>query len=234
MDGQVKARFLSIGLLAVSFVLMRYPETPVPTGEPEKRLSGFPMAFDGWKGKDDPFPENVMQAVATDDDLHRLYASGEGSVWLWVGYYGTRKGGRTGHLPHHCYPASGFRIVDLGKENISLSDGRSVEVNRILTERKGRRTLALYWIQSGDQKVLADGFAMNLSRLRRRLTEGRDDGAFVRISSVVTGTVEEALERERRFAAGFLERIGAHWPVEDAGGTDSGQFARATGNVEKM
>jgi len=211
----MKARFLSIGLLAVSFVLMRYPESPVPSGVPEKRLAGFPSEFSGWVGKDDPFSAEVMAAVDTDDDIHRTYASAQGNVWLYVGYYGTKKGGRTGHLPHHCYPAAGYQILDLGKEEIALSNGRKVMVNRILTERKGQLTVALYWIHSGDQKVLADGFAMNMSRLQRRLLKGRDDGAFVRISSVVKNEAPiAALEREKRFAAEVLERIGDHWPVE--------------------
>jgi EpsI family protein len=172
------------------------------------------MKVGAWAGKDDPFDASVMQAVDTDDAIHRKYTAPDGSLWLYVGYYGTRKGGRTGHLPHHCYPAAGYQILDLGKEKISLADGRSATVNRILTERNGRMTLALYWIQSGDQEVMADGFAMNLSRLRRRLTKGRDDGAFIRITSNVTVSAEVTLEQERKFAAEVLGRIAEFWPVE--------------------
>jgi EpsI family protein len=233
MDKQVKARLFSIGLLAASLVLMRYPETPLPAGAPEKRLAGFPMTFEGWKGNDDPFDAAVMAAVDTDDDLHRKYTSDLGSLWLYVGYYGTKKGGRTGHLPHHCYPAAGYRIVDLGREKISFGNGLSATVNRILTERNGKQTLALYWVHSGDQEVMADGLAMNLSRLRRRLTKGRDDGAFIRISSNVTGSVEATLKREKVFAAEVLNRIGEHWPVERTEST-SNQYARASGRIEKL
>ena len=210
----MKARFFSIGLLALSAVLMRYPSAPTPVGAPQKRLAGFPVRMDGWTGKDDPFSASVMDAVDTDDAIHRKYDSASGSVWLYVGYYGTRKGGRTGHLPHYCYPAAGYQIQDLGKEPLKLADGRTVTVNRLLVERKGQRTLVLYWIQSGEQKVLADGLAMNLSRLRRRLTQGRDDGAFVRITSIVTDSVERTLEREKSFAVDVLSNLGDHWPVE--------------------
>jgi len=210
----MKARFFSIGLLALSCVLMRYPAAPTPVGAPEKKLAGFPIEMAGWTGKDDPFAASVMDAVATDDALHRKYDSADGSVWLYVGYYGTRKGGRTGHLPHYCYPAAGYQIQEFGKEPLTLADGRSVDVYRLLVERKGQRTLVLYWIQSGEQKVLSDGLAMNLSRLRRRLTQGRDDGAFVRISSIVTDSVERTLEREKGFAVEVLRNLGDHWPVE--------------------
>ncbi len=210
----MNARLLSIGLLAASFVLMRYPETPLPTGAPEKRLAGFPMAFDGWTGKEEPFQASVMEAVDADDSLHRRYEAAQGGLWLYVGYYGTQKGGRTGHLPQHCYPAAGYKVLDLGKETLVQANGQPVAVNRLLTERNGQKTMVLYWIQSGDQKVLADGFAMNFSRLTRRLTQGRDDGAFVRISSVVSKSEADTLAAEKKFSVDVLDRIAAYWPLE--------------------
>ena len=207
-------RRISIVLMLLAVVATRLPGAPTPTGQPERRLATFPAELQGWKGTDDPFDKNVMKVVATDDDLHRLYKKGSDYLWLYVGYYGTRKGGRTGHLPHHCYPAAGYRIVTFDMVSLQRADGRRERVNHLILEKDGQTSSTMYWIHSGEQQVLTDGWMMNLTRLRRRLTNGRDDGALVRISGPVQGSVEETVARQKQFAESFLEAIPGHWPLE--------------------
>ena len=228
----MNARLVSIVFLAAALLVAKLPGSADVAGKPEKRLSTFPIEMDGWSGKDDPFDKEVMRVVATDDDLHREYRKADAMLWLYVGYYGTRKGGRTGHLPHHCYPAAGYRIVKLDKVPVERGDGRTVQVNHIVLERKGRVTSALYWIHSGEHQVLSSGWAMNFSRLRRRLTEGRDDGALVRISAPVTGSVEATVEQQRSFAKDFLDRIPDHWPLESSA-ENLQRFALLSGKSEE-
>lgn len=210
-------RRISLLLLATALIATKLPGAPIPVGSPEKRLATFPTELKGWQGKDDPFDKNVMKVVATDDDLHRLYRKDGDYLWLYVGYYGTRKGGRTGHLPHHCYPAAGYRIVSLDMVPLRKADGRIVSVNHLILEKNGQTSSTMYWIHSGEQQVLTDGWMMNLTRLRRRLVNGRDDGALVRISGPVQGSVEETVKRQREFAETFLDTVPQHWPVEKSG-----------------
>jgi EpsI family protein len=210
----VNARVVLIVLLASSLVAARLPGAHEPIGAPTKRLATFPVEVDGWTGKDDPFDAQVMKVVGTDDDLHRIYKKGDAYLWLYVGYYGTKKGGRTGHLPHHCYPAAGYRIVTFETLPVKMTNGRTAQVNHLVLERKGELTSTLYWIHSGEQRVLTDGWMMNMSRLRRRLLNGRDDGALVRISGPVFGTIDETVGRQMAFAQDVLETLPQHWPLE--------------------
>lgn len=225
-------RIVSIVLLGVALVCAYLPGKATFTGDPERRLATFPVEFEGWQGKDDPFDAKVMEVVGTDDDLHRIYRKGEEFLWLYVGYYGTRKGGRTGHMPQHCYPAGGYRIASFEKIPVTVGEGRTEWVNHLLLERNGQMTSTLYWIHSGEQRVLTDGWMMNVTRIRRRLTDGRDDGALVRISAPVQGTVESTLERQREFAAEFLETIPEHWPLETEA-HNLRRFAQISGKDEK-
>jgi EpsI family protein len=225
-------RMFSIVLFVAALAAARIPGAPIPAGEPEKRLSTFPMELEGWKGKDDPFDSKVMAVVGTDDDLHRIYRKGDSYLWLYVGYYGTRKGGRTGHMPNYCYPAAGYRVVTLEKLEVPGLDGRTERVNHLVLERKGQMTSTLYWIHSGEHRVLTDGWMMNMTRLRRRLMDGRDDGALVRISGPVQGSLEQTVERQRRFAQEFLETVPTHWPLETEA-QNLQRFAQLSGKHEK-
>lgn len=224
-------RLVSIVLLLTALVAVRLPGAPLPQGEPQRRLSGFPMALDGWSGKDDPFDDNVMRAVDTDDAIHRLYRKGDAYLWLYVGYYGTRKGGRTGHVPQYCYPAAGYRIVQTNMVPVKSADGTTAWVNHLVVERNGQQVSTLYWFHSGEQKILTDGWMMNFARLRRRLLNGRDDGALIRISGPVAGSVEETVRRQAEFARDFLTEIPAHWPLESKA-PNMPRFAQVSGKHE--
>jgi len=207
-------RRVSAVLLLLAIVATRLPGAAIPVGQPEKKLASFPLTLEGWSGEDDPFEESVMKVVATDDDLHRLYRKDSKYLWIYVGYYGTKKGGRTGHVPHHCYPAAGYRIVSIEKVQLTSRSGETVAVNHLILEKAGKTTSTMYWVHSGEHQVLTDGWMMNLTRLRRRLLNGRDDGALVRVSGPVQGTIEETVERQKQFAESFLSTIPRHWPLE--------------------
>ena len=181
----------------------------------ERRLALMPDRLAGYDGKEDRFDEAVLAALKTDDQLNRLYLKTTADFhWLYVGYYGTAKGGRTGHVPHHCFRGSGFTILDRGKEIIP-SAGGAVRVNRILVKKPNGPVIScLYWFQSRNE-VLDSGWDLNWKRFRDRLREGRDDGAFVRVLSPLDGSVEETVARQRRFAGGVIAALPAAWPVEE-------------------
>ena len=197
---------------AVSAGLSALQPAPVVA---ERTLAHLPLELAGFHGENHAYDDETYRVLRADDNLLRLYrGAGDGYVWLYVGYYGTRKGGRTGHLPQHCYPGAGYRIVDLGQETIQPRGwDREVRVNRILVERPSERLVALYWTQSRD-RVWESGLAINVNRFARRLTGRRDDGAFVRLSAEAADDPAAALERQKRFAEELIPALASEWPVE--------------------
>lgn len=207
---------ISAFILALSILFISYVSRRGQVIVTEKRLDTLPMSLAGRTGYDATFDDGVYKVLNADQNLLRRYVGEEGDlVWLYIGYYGTQKGGRTGHLPQYCYPGSGWDINEMSKVSLRNIDGNPVTVNKITVSRKGVKTIALYWIHSDRDRVMDSGLKMNLNRFSRRIRDNRDDGAFVRISRVAYENDEKkCLEEVKRFAEELIKALPRHWPVE--------------------
>lgn len=184
-------------------------------------LEQLPMEIDGYRAVEDRFPQAVYDELNADKHVYRHYSDAEGrQVTLYIGYYGTAKGGRTGHNPYACLPGAGWAILDSGKESLQQPgvDGggpQQVRVNYILAGKDGRYETVLHWYQTDRDKVLATGFEQNIQRFLGRVLRNRNDGAFVRIT---TSCDEAGIAEAKRLTRGFAEKIlallPAYWPEE--------------------
>lgn len=180
-------------------------------------LEYLPKEIAGYKGVDDAFPESVNRELNADKQLYRHYRSSNGSqLDLYIGYYGTVKGGRTGHNPYACLPGAGWAIVDSRKIGISQSNNTSdTELNYIQARRNGVNTVMLHWYQTAGATVLSTGMQQNIDRFLSRLIRNRNDGAFIQITTQVPDErVEDARRRAQDFAELVLQLLPGYWPVE--------------------
>lgn len=179
------------------------------------RLSTLPMQIDGWKGRAIPVEETVEKMLDADFNLQRSY-HGEGPgelVWLYIGYYGTTRGGRPEHTPAECYPSAGWRIES--EAQVAIDPDRSLRANEYVVSREGDRRLVHFWYRSYRSTGMLGTVGQSLDRLRGRLSEGRADGALVRVSTpVLRGREDVARERLRSFARRLDRLLDRHWPVE--------------------
>jgi EpsI family protein len=202
-------------LLAVGLVLTGVLSGRGGVQVQETRLDRLPMALGDWTGQEERFEGKVYRVLNADVNVLRRYRNSSGDfLWLYIGYYGTEKGGRTGHLPQHCYPGAGWEIKEWEKDVVSRPGGSPVRVNRLRVQRGGESRLALYWVHADKTRVLDSGWKMNVTRLVRRIASNRDDGAFVRISAPVSLDPEKTAALQRDFAAHLLRELPNHWPVE--------------------
>jgi EpsI family protein len=211
-----KSLVVTVVLLSAAAGLLSVGRLRGTVSVSELRLNTLPMEMGGWKGESRTFDDKVYQALNADENLLRLYSRGPGEdIWLYIGYYGTQKGGRTGHLPMHCYPGSGWEIISQKRETLADGAGRPQSVNQLLVRKGPVGRLAYWWIHADKDKVLDTGLKMNLNRLKRRLTQNRDDGAFVRVSATVDNAdpakTEAALED---FSTKLLAVLPDYWPIE--------------------
>ncbi|NLI80063.1 MAG: EpsI family protein [Deltaproteobacteria bacterium] len=190
-------------------------------GEPEvvkTSLELLPMNIGNFQGRDDSLPAAVNGALNADKQIYRHYRSDRGEqVDLYIGYYGTAKGGRTGHNPFGCLPGSGWGIID--SYPVRLTPKRynnGVDVNYVLARRGDAYFSALFWYQSAGDKVLATGIEQNIQRFVDRLMKNRNDGAFVRVSVVsAEEQIYEAKSLGMAFASETLDLLPDYWPVEE-------------------
>jgi EpsI family protein len=209
-----KSFLVSLALLAGLYLLLGALERG-PVVVAARTLSGLPTTLAGCRSSEFRFEDRVMKELDPDDTLSRQYAplSGGRPIVLYVGYYGTAKGGRTGHNPYACYPGAGWAIVSDARVEVSFG-GRPVKVNQIVVRRGSEEEVVLFWYQTQGENVAARGLQQNLNRLKQRLLYGRDDGAFVRLSTESAGDSTGASRKLRRFAAELMPQLSAHWPLE--------------------
>lgn len=179
-------------------------------GDPST-LENLPMALGDWRGEPHAFGEEVVQVLNADRQILRRYTKENRGAWFYLGYYGSEKGGRTGHLPHHCYPGAGWRIVETATEDVAVGNERKT-LNRILVEKNGERISVLWWNQSG-RIVTSNGWQQNWLKLTRRLAGKPNDGAFVRISSrLKRAGLGEVIDRQKDLAARVIPQLTRNWP----------------------
>lgn len=176
----------------------------------EKRLLDLPYTIGPWVGKEFSLDRLIIDELDADISIARDYINENDNylITLYVGYYGTKKGGRTGHNPNSCFPSSGWTILNDTDTNIA---GDYDVVNRLSVKRGDMALIVYHWYQDGG-KIIQSGIEQNINRFIRKVRFNRDDGAFVRIS--IDGRTEGAEEALIQFGKLIVPLIAENWPVE--------------------
>lgn len=208
-------RWLTIGLAlvvlaagAVSWDV--YLRTPLSVRA--ESLSEIPIQIDRWSGEDLEVESGVAEMLDADFNVQRIYEHPVGGfLWLYVGYYGTQRGGRPEHTPWACYPSNGWNIL---RRDVIDVDG--FRANEILVEREGELRLVHFWYQSHRKTGMLGDFDQAIERLRGRVFDGRADGSLIRLSTPIDGPDSESGARVRlkQFAGALAPLLKEHWPEE--------------------
>lgn len=202
--------FLVLTTTMVGCLSMRREPVVVRTN-----LEKLPREIGGYTAVDGTFPEAVYRELDADRNVYRHYLDGNGSLSLYIGYYGTAKGGRTGHNPYACLPGAGWSIVETKMVTVPTGSAIGTELNYIRARRDGINTVMVHWYQTAGAKVVATGIRQNMERFRGRLLYNRNDGAFVQITAQVQDEeVEPVLRKIQSFSGQVVELLPKYWPVE--------------------
>ena len=203
---------LSVSLLAVggfAWSLQLQPKLEIDASA----LATLPMRIDGYSGTEVPLESTVESVLRADFNLQRAYRGANSLIWLYVGYYGTTRGGRPEHTPRGCYTGAGWGIESTRTLRV-VPDG-DLRVNEYLVERSGERRLVHFWYRSVQRTGMLGGWDQNIDRLVGRLADGRADGALVRISTPLSGDDEvSARGRLLGFASALDPLLAERWPTE--------------------
>lgn len=180
-------------------------------------VEAIPIEMQDWSGRDIPLSAGVEIMLRADSQLQRMYENPDGEiVWVYVGYYGTKRGGRPEHTPWVCYPSAGWEIERKSELALSipLEPEEDARINEILVERDGERRLVHFWYATHRSTAIASEFGLTLDHVAGRVSaDGRADGALVRISTPVGGRgLESARKRLEAFAIPLVPEIERHWP----------------------
>jgi EpsI family protein len=173
------------------------------------------MQIGAYIGTEDSFPDSVYEELNADLHLYRHYRDQEGNtINLYIGYYGTAKGGRTGHNPYACLPGAGWGIIDDRKTQLRFPGGQAT-TNALVARKGDVYETVLHWYQSDKDKVLATGIQKNIQRFLGRIQHNRNDGAFVQVSMLTQRDgLEQAKKDIKLFAQKVLAILPGYWPEE--------------------
>lgn len=200
--------FVAVGALAWSFQL-RAPLRVDPAP-----LESLPHELGSWRAVDVPLEDSVESMLRADANVQRVYRHPTGElVSLYVGYYGTERGGRPEHTPEVCYRSQGYDVVE--SRTLDVRQSPPLHVNEYVVEQGGRRDLVQFWFRSHRRTGMLGGLDQTLDRLLGRLVDGRADGSLVRLSTPVrAGDEAQARAVLAQFAAEIDRQLDGHWPTE--------------------
>lgn len=183
----------------------------------QTNLERLPYQIRTYIGRDDFFPKSVYDELQADQHVYRHYRSGaDPTIDLYIGYYGTAKGGRTPHNPYGCLPGSGWAIVK--NDTIILAPSYApggIRLNLVISQKNDIFNVMMHWYQSAGTKVLYSGFEQNWQRYKGRIVENRNDGAYIQVSSFADErNVAKVQDMISEFALQILELVPTYWPEE--------------------
>lgn len=209
---------LVAGLLLVAVGALAWSLQLRPTLRVEaEALRELPRRIEGWRGEPIPLDEAVESMLRADANVQRIYRHPLGAVvWLYVGYYGTDRGGTPEHTPRHCYRANGWEMSE--SRTVVADAERGLRANEAVVRRDDRARLVHYWFRSHRSTARLSTLRLRLDQVVERLSGGRADGALVRLSTPLESEEEREQARARLFAfARALEpHLAARWPEERA------------------
>jgi len=200
---------LLTGLLALQ---LRSPGEAVPI---RRALDAFPNAIGGWQSRQDTsLQTDIVNLLKIDDYLMRRYVDEAGrSLWLYVGYWASqRRGGAQVHSPRNCLPASGWEPIEASRLMIAVG-GRPepLTVNRYLIQKDRELQVVVYWYHAQGAPIAGE-IPAKIQMMRSAILRNRTDGALVRVSSPVSGSVPETTQRLVRYVQALYPRLGEYLP----------------------
>jgi EpsI family protein len=183
---------LSATLLLGALVLVHFRSTgeAVPI---RKSFQEFPQTIGVFKGQQTTtFDEEIINILKVNDYVARRYVDDrQRSLWLYIGYWQTQRKGAQIHSPKNCLPGSGWEPVEAKVIDVPVGPARPpIQVNRYLLQKEREKLLVLYWYQSQGRAVAGE-IEARAQLVKNALLRNRTDGALVRVSAAVEGSVAE-------------------------------------------
>ena len=212
-DGSRRVRwFISCAVLlaAVAYLQLFTHGDRIPL---RRTFDTFPTALGGWKAAETvTLEDDVLQLLQPSDYLVRRYQDDSGrAVWLYIGYWQTQRKGAEIHSPKNCLPGGGWEPLEAKRLRIDVGKPESIEVNRYVLQKGPDAMMVLYWYES-QGRSMAGELSAKLELVRNSIIDNRSDGAIVRISSPVYGSIAQTSELLGEYAKSLYPVLGEFLP----------------------
>jgi EpsI family protein len=203
------ASYRKIIVLALLFALTSvfiYWQPSSRVVKKDEPLSQALLDIEGWNSNGViPLEKEIVKGLELDEYANQSYSNGHETVFLYIGYYLSKKKLGAAHDPLVCFPGQGWAASEIRKGSLTLEPGAdgSVSYSTMTVERGLRKEFILYWYQSYD-RTSGNTFYQKLIALRQKVFHQPEDNAFIRISIPVEGrSLDECREIIFKFMRSF-------------------------------
>jgi EpsI family protein len=145
--------------------------------------------------------QEMLQSIY-NEILTRVYAATDGyQVMLSIAYGGDQRGVLRAHKPEVCYPAQGFKLLDVNDVTLDTEFG-PIPTRTLRTVLGPRNEPVMYWFAYAG-RTSASAWERRLQSLRLTLTGQVPDGLLFRISSI-DADAPRAWARQGEFVRALL------------------------------
>jgi EpsI family protein len=166
-----------------------------------KPLQDFPAHVGEWRGTNTlALAPDVLDVLRVEDYVMRRYVDETGAgLWLYIAYWSQQRKGAQMHSPKHCLPGGGWEPVEARQVVIPVNgEAEEILVNRYLIQKDDAMQLVLYWYQAQGEAVASEvGAKVHL--LKNAVLHNRTDGALIRVTSPITGSVQQTFKSQVRY-----------------------------------
>lgn len=204
---------LSSALLFGALLVLQFRSSgeAVPIRKP---LDTFPNTVQQWQGRGGMiFELDTLSVLKAKDYVMRRYQDPEGrNLWLFIGYWDSQRKGAQPHSPRNCLPGGGWEPLEASTVTIPLAHPFApITVNRYLIQKDRDQQVVFYWYQS-QGKATAGELAARVELMKNSIMHHRTDGALVRVSSSVYGSVQETSGRLVSYIQAMYPILGDYLP----------------------
>ncbi|MBP9838567.1 MAG: EpsI family protein [Proteobacteria bacterium] len=142
-----------------------------------------------WKGEDvENLDNRTLNTLKLDQYIRRNYKNSKGEkVFLYVGYWKRQSGDSQAakHSPLMCLPGNGWKISNVTKGQLDVSDSKSQTIShdysKIVGMYQNSTALFGYWFFCGE-KIYTDETAALAHIIKETVINHRSDGGIIEIS----------------------------------------------------
>src|SRR5262249_48686382 len=147
------------------------------------------------------------------DYLMRRYEDDSGrSVFLFIAYWDSQRKGAQPHSPKNCLPGGGWEPLEASTVTIPLPRPFApITVNRYLIQKDRDQQVVFYWYLSQGEAIASE-MAARVQMVKNSIVRHRTDGALVRISSPVYGSVQDTSDRLTRYIQAMYPILSGYLP----------------------
>lgn len=197
--------------VSFAFLLGSIDQSPVPS---HLSLRAFPDELSGWSGTPVPMSKKEQEILNADDFASILFTKNatESSIFFFSAFYQHQTPEKNIHSPKNCLPGSGWAMIDTRVISVPLENGgKPQKINQVVIQKGLSKQVVLYWYQERG-RIFPNEYWGRFYLVKDALTLHRTDGALVRISASLEGSVENTVDRELRFVRDLTPMLSEYIP----------------------